>query len=102
MISRGKTDLMTLGAFWTLPFFQVYITCFKNWTCPSLQVEIEMGSYSAHSIMNLMSPVHLKVERETIAEFLCLGLEDVKVPKRIQVNYNIPSSESSEVFVEKY
>lgn len=52
--------------------------------------------------MNLMSPVHLKVERETIAEFLCLGLEDVKVPKRIQVNYNIPSSESSEVFVEKY
>jgi len=39
---------------------------------------------------------------ETIAEFLCLGLEDVKFPKGIQVNYNIPSSESSEVFVEKH
>ena len=52
--------------------------------------------------MNLMSPIHLKVERETIAESLCVTLEDVKVPKGIQVNYNIPSSESSDVFVEKY
>jgi hypothetical protein len=28
--STAKTDLMTLVAFWTLPFFQVYKTCSKN------------------------------------------------------------------------
>jgi hypothetical protein len=41
--STGKTDLMTLVASETLPFFQVYKTCSKNWTCPSLQVVIAMG-----------------------------------------------------------
>ena len=94
---------MTLVAFWTLPLFQVYKTCSKNGTCPSLQIEIAMEIllYSLDNESHVSCPPE-GGERETIAEFLCLRLEGVKVPKGIQVNYNIPSSESSEVFVEKY
>jgi len=94
---------MTLVAFWTLPFFQVYITCYKKWTCPSLQVETETGILfcSLDNESRVSCPLE-GGEREMIAEFLCLRLEDVKVPKVIQVNYKIPSSESSEVFVEEY
>lgn len=103
VISRGKTDLMTLVAFWTLPFFQVYKTCSKNWTCPYLRVKIATGILfcSLDNESHVSSPPE-GGERETIAEFLCLRVEEVKVPKGIQVNYKIPLSESSEVFVEKY
>jgi hypothetical protein len=102
VISWVKTDLITLVTFWTCPSSRFIKHVPKTGLVPIFRLKLQRGSYSAHSIMNLMSTVHLKVERETIAEFLCLRVEDVKVPKGIQVNYEIPLSELSEVFVEKY